>query len=156
MNQPKSRHFSAQTGLMLACLVFQSLAGPVMAQQMVQAGKFEIHYNTFNTSQLTPEVARAYEIQRSGNRALLNIAVLETAEEGLNRAVSAQVTASAINLAGQRRVIDMREIRDQDAIYYIGTFRIHNDESLNFTIEVRPEGGGRAHEFSFRQQFFTD
>ena len=156
MNQPKTRHFPAHAGLILACLVFQSLAGPVMAQQMVEAGNFEIHYNTFNTSLLTPEVARAYEIQRSGNRALLNIAVLEPAAEGLNRPVSARVTASATNLAGQRRVIDMREIRDQDAIYYIGTFRIHNDESLNFTIEVRPEGGGRPHEFSFRQQFFTD
>jgi hypothetical protein len=60
------------------------------------------------------------------------------------------------NLAGQRRDLDLQEIRDQEAIYYIATFRFHNEENLNFRVSVQPEGQGRSHEFSFRQQLYTD
>ena len=68
-----------------------------------------------------------------------------------------RVVASATNLTGQRREIELREINDQGAIYYIGTFRIHNEETLNFAIEVSPEGhSGAPYEFAFRQQFFVD
>ncbi len=118
-------------------------------------GPFAAHYNTFNTNQLTPDVARAYGIQRSASRALLNIAVIRQGDEDMGTPVRARVRATATNLAGQRRDLDMREIRDQDAIYYIGVFGISNEETLNFNVSVQPMGQQQAHEFSFRQQFFT-
>jgi hypothetical protein len=129
---------------------------PSMAQQAEDFGDYLIHYNTMNTSMLSPEVASAYGIQRSGTRALLNIAVLKKQADELNTPVTARVSATATNLAGQRRDLDMQEIRDQDAIYYIGTFRFHNEEHLNFRVTVQPEGQGRSHEFSFRHQFYSD
>lgn len=126
------------------------------AQQAEEFGDYTIHYNTINTNLLTPETASAYDIQRSGTRALLNIAVLRGDDQG-DAPVTARVSATAINLAGQRREIAMREIRDQDAIYYIGTFRFRQEETLNFRISVTPEGHTRPpHEFTFRQQFYTD
>lgn len=129
---------------------------PVFAQQAEDLGQHLVHYNTMNTSMLSPEVASAYGIQRSGTRGLLNIAVLKKEADGLNTPVTARVSATATNLAGQRRELDMQEIRDQDAIYYIATFRFHNEEQLNFRVNVQPEGQGRMSEFSFRQQFYVD
>lgn len=134
--------------------LFFCLSG--LAQQAEDMGQHLVHYNTMNTSQLSREVAGSYNIQRSGTRGLLNIAVLRKEEEGLNTPVSARVQASATNLAGQRRDLEMREIRDQDAIYYVATFRFHNEEQLNFRVSVQPEGQDRAREFTFRQQFYVD
>ncbi len=128
----------------------------VQAQQAEEFGEFEIHYNTLNSLLLTPDVARAYGIQRSGTRALLNIAVLRKVSDGLNEPVTARVSASATNIVGQRRDIELREVRDQDAIYYIGSFRVSNEENMNFRVSVQPAGSPRAHEFSFRQTFYTE
>ncbi|TVQ35953.1 MAG: DUF4426 domain-containing protein [Wenzhouxiangella sp.] len=147
-----------KTHRLLSALLLLGLLGASLTGQAEQAetfGPFAVHYNTFNTDQLTPDVARAYGIQRSGNQALLNIAVIRHGDEDMGTPVTARVSATATNLAGQRRDLDMREIRDQDAIYYIGTFRISNEELLNFRVSVQPEGHPRAHEFNFRQQFYT-
>jgi len=84
---------------------------------------------------------------------MLNVTVLDR-ETGAP--VVARVSATATNLTGQRREISLRQINDQGAIYYIGQFRIHNEETLNFVLDVIPEGHqGAPLNFSFRQQFFT-
>lgn len=129
------------------------LLTPVAAQQAQQFGKYEVHYSTLNTRMLQPEIATAYGIQRSGTQAILNITVLDS-ESG--NPVRASVEAEAANLTGQRRDIELREIRDQGAIYYIGQFRIHNEESLNFNVSIRPAGReGNPFSLNFRQKFYT-
>lgn len=132
------------------------LAAPAVGQQAEDIGDYLVHYNTLNTNLLSPDVAGAYGIQRSGSRAMLNITLIRKSEDGLGTAASGRVEATAVNLTGQRRELDLAEVRDQDAIYYIATFRIHNEERLNFQVQVQPEGSNRTHEFSFRQQFYTD
>lgn len=123
-----------------------------VAQQARTFGDYEVHFNTMNTNLLTPEVASAYGIQRAGTRALLNITVLDQGEP-----THAGVAVTATNLTGQRRTIEMKEINDQGAIYYIGQFRIHDEEMLDFSASINPEGhDGQAFELTFRQQFFTD
>jgi hypothetical protein len=126
---------------------------PVAAQQAQQFGDYEVHYSTLNTNMLAPDIASAYGIQRSGTQAILNITVLHK-ESG--DAVRANVKAEAANLTGQRRDIELREIQDQGAIYYIGQFRIHNEESLNFDVSIRPEGReGNTFSLTFRKKFYT-
>lgn len=144
---------------LMAVIGMSALCSPTRAQQAEDIGDFRVHYNTLNTNLLPPDVASAYGIQRSGSRAMLNIAVLRKAgsADSLDQPVRARVTASAVNLTGQRREIELREIEDQDAVYYIGTFRIHNEETLSFAVRVQPEGqSGPAREITFRQQFYTD
>ena len=48
------------------------------------------------------------------------------------------------------------EIRDGEAIYYIGDFRITNQETLNFDIEVTPEGESAPYKAQLSQQFYID
>ncbi|HEY7905481.1 MAG TPA: DUF4426 domain-containing protein [Wenzhouxiangella sp.] len=127
------------------------------AEQASRFGNYIAHYNTFNTTFLTPDVARAYGITRSGNLALLNIAVLKVNDEGLNEPVRARVQVRGNNLAGQRKSIEMTEIEDGGAIYYIGTFRIRNEERINFTVNITPINGvTRSHELRFNQIFYVE
>ena len=94
---------------------------------------------------LTPQVAQSYGIQRSPSRALLNVTVIRQDGAGKGSAVRAGVLASATNLTGQRRDIQLREITDgEGAVYYIGEFRVRNMETFDFTVEVTPEGESEA------------
>jgi len=139
--------------LMTLLFLATALAAPAIAQQLKQFGDFEVHYNTLNTNQLSPDVASVYGIQRAGTRAMLNITVLDS---GSGEPVEARISATATNLTGQRRDIELRQIKDRGAIYYIGQFRIHDEESLNFNVHIQPEGhDGSPFTLSFRQQFFT-
>ncbi|WP_376694795.1 DUF4426 domain-containing protein [Wenzhouxiangella sp. EGI_FJ10305] len=145
----------------LCITAFALLLAPATApaQQAEDIGNYRVHYNALNTNALPPEVAGAYGIQRSGSRAMLNIAVLRKAEnaDSMDTPTHARISARATNLTGQGREIELQEVEDDDAVYYIGTFRIHDEESLTFTISVQPEGSNRPpQEFSFQQQFFTD
>lgn len=141
----------------LALLVLACLLGPGLswAQQAEDLGTHWVHYSIINTSQLSPEVANAIGVQRSASRALLNLAVLRKSEDGMDVPVRAQVRVSMINLAGQRRQLELREVIEQDAVYYLASFRIHNEERATFRVSVRPEDlSGPPREFTFQQQFF--
>ena len=142
--------------LLLLGLVMLVAATAVEAQQAEDLGTHWVHYSVINTSQLSPEVASAIGVQRSASRALLNLAVLRKSDQGMDQAVRAQIQVQAVNLAGQRRDIELREVVEQDAVYYLGSFRIHNEERIRFRVSVLPEDlDGPAREFSFQQQFFV-
>ncbi len=141
-----------------ALLTFLLLAActPALAQQSTDIGQYTVHYNAIKTSELPAQVAQAYGIQRSSSRALLNITILDQAGDS-PAPVHAQVTATARNLTGQSRSIDMREINEADeAVYYIGEFRVNNMETFNFTVTARVEGRAEPLEITFRQQFYTE
>lgn len=134
-------------------LLAAATALSAVAQQSRELGDYEVHYNTLNTNMLSPEIASAYGIQRAGTQAMLNITVLRKEDR---EPIEAKISAIATNLTGQRRTIELRPIHDQGAIYYIGQFRIHDEESLNFRLEVQPKGHqGAPFELDFRKQFFT-
>ena len=116
-------------------------------------GDHVVHFSAQSTDQLPPEVARAYNIVRSKNRAMLNVSVLE---EATNNAVAAAVTVKTVNLTGQLKSVTMREINEQDAIYYIGEVPVANRETLIFDISVMPDGSDASSDVRFKRQFFTD
>lgn len=145
----------------IALLLFAPLAliatQPALAERAHTAGEFTVHYNAIPTTALDPGVASNYGITRSGTRALINIAVLRQASgDAEPHAVSARVVAHVRNLTGQRNPIDLREIRDQDAIYYIGEFRIRGEENLRFELEVTPDGSARAIPVRFEHFFIGE
>jgi hypothetical protein len=119
----------------------------------VDIGDHTVHFSAQNTDQLPPEVARAYNIVRSKNRAMLNVSVLE---KGTNTPVTADVAVKTVNLTGQLKNVTMRMIQEQEAIYYIGETPIANQETLIFDISVRPEGVAEASDVRFKRQFYTD
>ena len=135
-----------------------SLSGVVLLAQAENATHvqgYTIHHNAMTTDTLSPQVAKAYNIQRSKTRGLLNVSVIKDEAGSSGTAVKAKVKAMAINLTGQARNIDLREVTDGDAIYYLADFRVTNEETLDFKLEVKPDGSTNTYTASLRQQFFT-
>lgn len=116
-------------------------------------GDHIVHFSAQTTDQLPPEVARAYNIVRSKNRAMLNVSVL-TADS--NTPVAAAIAVKAVNLTGQLKSVTMRKIEEQEAIYYIGEVAVANRETLIFDISVTPDGVDKPSELRFKREFYTD
>jgi len=144
------RHVLAAAALSLALSAFLPTAS---AERFQDFGDYVVHYNALTTDFLTPQVARAYGIRRSRSRALLTVSVMRRGLAGATMPVAARVRAQAVNLSGQLRRIPMREVREENAIYYLGEFRLSGSETLDFTLEVRPEGADRPLAVRFRQRF---
>lgn len=123
------------------------------ANSFADIGDHVVHFSALSTDQIPPEVARAYNIVRSKNRAMLNVSVLD---EATNESKSATVTVKTVNLTGQLKNVVMRKIQEQDAIYYIGEIPVANRETLVFDISVTPEGATEASELRFQRQFYSD
>ena len=116
-------------------------------------GAHTVHFSALSTDQLPPEIARAYNILRSKNRAMLNVSVIRKSDAA---PVAATVTVKTVNLTGQLKNVTMRQIKEQEAIYYIGETAVANRETLVFDISVIPEGQTRASEVRFKREFYTD
>jgi hypothetical protein len=129
--------------------------GETKAGQSEKFGDYIIHYNTVTTDNLQPQIAKLYGITRSNNRALLTVLVLKKAADMTKKSVKAQIQVNAVNLSNQMKLLSMREITEDGAIYYIGEFPISNEETLNFDITMTIDGDV-SHSVAFRKQFFTD
>jgi len=119
-------------------------------------GNHIIHINALTTDQLPTEVAKAYKISRSKNRAMMNVSIREKNADG-ETPVSANIKVTAKNLTNQLKNMSVREIKETDplAIYYIGELPVSNEETLVFEIDITPAGTSEPILLSYRQQFFT-
>lgn len=138
-----------------ALLSLMFFAVPVAAEQSQTFGDYTVHYIALPTEILDPAVAGSYKILRSKNRAFLNISVLKNNMGTATHPVKAKVTATGANLSAQLRELDMRELEDGGAIYYIGEIPIVHEETINFKVQITPEGTDETFDISFQQQFFT-
>jgi hypothetical protein len=126
------------------------------AERSVSFGQYTIHYNALPTGHLPAEVAREYKITRGKNRALMNISVLKKVMGTTAKPVKANISGTATNLSRQVRNIEIREIVETGAIYYIAELRIAHEETLRFALDVTPDGEAEPYVISFDQQFFTE
>jgi hypothetical protein len=122
-------------------------------ESMKDIGDHAVHFNAQLTDELSPEIARAYNIVRSRNRAMLTVSVVRDAD---GASVPAKVTVKTVNLTGQLKNVAMRPIEEQDAIYYIGETPVANRETLIFDISIMPEGAAGSAEVRFKREFYTD
>ncbi len=140
--------------IMVAALLVSVL--PALAgAETKRFGRYTVHYNAFTTDTLTATVAQRYGLIRSQNRALLNISVLQD-EDNDSRAVRARVSATATNLNGQLRQLEVRELTEQEAIYYIAEMPVGNEQVYTYSVQITPDGESEPLALRFRQQFFTD
>ena len=120
-------------------------------------GDYEVHFNALRTDQLSADVARAYGIQRSANRVLVNVTMLQdVADQAPRRPVSGIVNVDAYNLNGQLKNLEIREVTEGEAIYYIGEVTISGTEILVFDITAKPAGAPSTFEMKFKREFYAD
>lgn len=119
-------------------------------------GAYVLHFNAIRTDELKPEVAKAYNITRSKNRALLNVSMVRKGNGSPGRPVPGSVSAQAVNLTGQLKNLSLREIIEGDAVYYIGDVAVSDGETLVFSVDATPINETSRFSVRFTRQFFTD
>jgi hypothetical protein len=119
-------------------------------------GDFQVHYNAVRTDELDASVARAYGIERSSNRVLLNVSMLARRADGSTEPVDGTVTAKAYNLNGQLKDLQMRRISEGNSLYFIGEVGIAGTEILVFDIDARPSGAAGSYQVQFKREFFAN
>lgn len=147
-----------RTALRALSLVWLLLlaGGQASAEQFERVDNYQIHYSAVSTSFLTPEVAAAYDIQRSKMTALLSVSVLEEQPDGSTQPVQAMIDGRVGNLAGQSQPLSFRTVREDGAIYHLALFRIQREEPMRFTLDVRYSRDAAPAEVAFIQRFFVD
>lgn len=137
----------------LAVLTLALMPVAAHAEQAEKFGNVEVHYNAMLTSDLLPDVARSYKIDRSNTRGLVTISVLRKNAMGVGVPIAARLSVYAVNLNSQLSTIDMREIKEGSAIYYLGEFRVVPPDTLKFNVTVNAPGEPQR-EVAFSQQFY--
>lgn len=116
-----------------------------------QLGGYTVHYIAQNVSELSPEIAQQYGIDRLPRVAMVLVNVRN--HEG--KPVVAVVTGKAQNLLGESQDLVMKKITEGAAVSYIGLFEISNLEIQNFNLEITPVRA-KPLQLKFSQQFFLD
>ena len=130
-----------------------------VAERSTTFDNYIVHYNAFRSDMIPAEVAQRHNIIRSNHRAIVNITVLRRSKDGSTQPIPARVTGTATNLSSQLSTLHFFQVREQEAIYYLDQFRIGDNETLRFQIQVEPEQPyaepstvGNIH---FTQRFYT-
>ncbi|KAF0867405.1 DUF4426 domain-containing protein [Pseudomonas sp. LD120] len=136
------------TLLLVTCLSFSALAAdPIKGERREVFGDITVHYNTFNSTYLQPDIAKAAELIRSKNQGVINVSLIKD-----GKPLVAQVTGTIKDLTSKSLTLKFRQINEQGAIYYIAQFPVEQQENRTFTINVQT--GGNTHSFSFNQELF--
>lgn len=127
-------------------------AAPAGGEAVEIVGDATIRASAVQTSALNDTIAQRYGIARDDKTVLLLVAVRKGAGAA-ETSVPAQVKASATGLTGDRREIEMRELRTGDLLDYVGTVRTSLPETLRFEVTASLEGGGTA-KLQFNREFY--
>ncbi|GAA0855726.1 DUF4426 domain-containing protein [Aliiglaciecola litoralis] len=132
--------------LLLLVLSFQS-----HAEQKKTLGNWDVHYIAFNTTFLTPEIARANNIQRSSNNTLVNISVLDRTSKQAQEVV---ITGTARNLLGNTIELDFKQVNEGDAIYYLAVMPFDDEEHYRFKIDLSQQQISQT--LTFEQKLYKE
>jgi len=140
-------------------LVLLLIALPAMASSPIEytktSGDYVVHFSAMMTSELSAEVARAYQIQRSNQVAMITVNVQHQQEPGEFHAVAADIHSRAANLTGQPRNIRLHQVSEGESIYYVGTLPVANEEIITFTLEITPTHETSPITVRFKRTFYT-
>lgn len=125
----------------------------VSAQNMKKLGTMNVHYMAIGATFLTPEIARAYGIERSKYNALINISVLDNTKTG-SPAKSVAISGTAENITGQFKRLEFEEVKEGDAIYYLAQLNYRDKETVKFDIQITD--GNETQQLSFSQMFYVE
>lgn len=117
-------------------------------------GEYTIHYSTFNSTFIKPDIAAAYKLTRAKNQTLINLSVTRTIDSKTSFGIAATINGTATNLMQQQRRLKFVEIREKNAVYYIASLPHSNEEVFHFSIEVTPEGSEKSHTLTFNKKLY--
>ncbi|NHW98556.1 DUF4426 domain-containing protein [Pseudomonas koreensis] len=134
--------------LITACLSVGAMAADVIKGERKEVfGDVTVHYNTFNSTFLTPDIAKAAELIRSKNQGVINVSVIKA-----GKPLIANVTGTVKDLTSQSVPLNFRQVTEQGAIYYIAQYPVEQQETRTFEIKV--QNGDKINTINFNQELF--
>ncbi|MGF6283703.1 hypothetical protein ABH912_004431 [Pseudomonas sp. BT76 TE3572] len=134
--------------VLTACLSVTAMAADVIKGERKETfGDVTVHYNTFNSTFLTPDIAKAAGLTRSKNQGVINVAVIKD-----GKPLTADVSGSVKDLTSQTVPLKFKQITEQGAIYYIAQFPVDQQEVRTFDIKV--QNGDKINTINFNQELF--
>ncbi|MHA3734544.1 DUF4426 domain-containing protein [Pseudomonas sp. Eth.TT006] len=131
-----------------ACLSVSALAADVIKGERKEVfSDVTVHYNTFNSTYLQPDIARAAELIRSKNQGVINVSVIKD-----GKPLIATVTGTVKDLTSNSVPLNFRQVTEQGAIYYIAQFPVEQQETRTFEIKV--QNGDKIDTINFNQELF--
>jgi len=116
-----------------------------------ELGEWEVHYIALTTTFLSPEIARANNIVRSGRNALINISVLD---KRTKVAQDIAITGTARNLLGTSKELTFKKVKEGKAIYYLASVAFTDKEVLRFDIDIKQ--GKVSQNLKFQQTMYVE
>jgi len=117
-------------------------AQPAPPPAELHVGALHIRASTVNTTLLPEQVTRQYGIARGEQTWMLLVTVRTGKDEASETSMPANVEAFARDLQGRRIEIPLRELETaQGLVDHVGTFSIAPPDTLQFTVQVTPQGG---------------
>jgi hypothetical protein len=123
------------------------------AENMKKIDGLNVHYIALGSAFLTPEIAKAYGIERSRYKGLVNISVLDNTQAG-NPSKTVFINGKARNDVGQIKSLEFTEVKEGDAVYYLAQVSYTNKETIYFDINITDKG--KQHNLKFSQKFYVD
>ncbi|PKH77779.1 DUF4426 domain-containing protein [Pseudomonas sp. Choline-02u-1] len=134
--------------LLTACLSASAMAADVIKGERKETfGDITVHYNTFNSTFLQPDIAKAAELIRSKNQGVINVSVVKD-----GKPVIASVTGTIKDLTSNSVPLTFRQVTEQGAIYYIAQYPVPQQETRTFEIKV--QNGDKINTLNFNQELF--
>lgn len=127
----------------------------IQAEQYVDQGEFRVHYAAINSSDLTPEVARQFGVQRTRNEILL-VLNAQQRQVGGYMSVAATAEGHATTLLGHRQTLKLQPVQEAGVHYVIGSFTTLDGEFMTVEAKVRPAEAKVSIPIRFTQQFFRE
>ncbi|WP_434606562.1 DUF4426 domain-containing protein [Pseudomonas sp. R1-7] len=134
--------------LITTCLSVGAMAADVIkAERKEVFGDVTVHYNTFNSTFLTPEIAKGAELIRSKNQGVINVSVIKA-----GKPLMAQVSGTVKDLTSHSVPLKFKQVTEQGAIYYIAQYPVPQQETRTFEIKVQI--GDKINTLNFNQELF--
>ena len=134
--------------LLVACLSTAAIAADAIKGERKEVfGDTTVHYSTFNSTFLQPDIAKANELVRSKHQGVINVSVIKA-----GKPVVTQVSGSVKDLTSSSVPLTFKQINEPGAIYYLAQFPVKQQETRTFTLTVGIDG--KTETISFNQELF--
>ena len=134
--------------LLTACLSVTAMAADaIKGERQEKFGDVTVHYNTFNFTFLTPEIAKSAELIRSKNQGVINVSVIKD-----GKPLVSNVSGTVKDLTSQSVPLKFKQITEQGAVYYIAQYPVDQQEIRTFEIKVQT--GDKINTINFNQELF--
>ncbi len=143
------KRLNMASGFMLLVSLFFSVA--TLAEQKETLGDWDVHYIAFDSTFITPDIAKHYGIVRSKYNGVINISVLNTESQ---IAQSAVLTGTARNLLGVSKKLLFKEIKEGDAIYYLAVIAFSDQETFRISVDIND--GKDKQVLKFQHKFYVE